>query len=85
MRFQIALKRVAIHDDYRVDIRTADGRPVTSDSWIEPITPNQTVIDTPALSTSELPSGQYVLLLMGKEPDGSFVRVAEYSFKVIRY
>jgi hypothetical protein len=82
IRFLIALK--TIHEDYRVTIKTADGRPVTSVDWIEPLTPNQTIIDTPVIFTSDLPSGDYVLLLMGKEPDSSFVKVAEYSFKVIK-
>jgi hypothetical protein len=85
IRFQIALETAAIHEDYRVTLKTADGRPVTSVDWIEPRTPNQTTIDTPVISTGDLPSGDYVLLLMGKEPDGSFVKVAEYSFKVIRH
>jgi len=67
-----------------VIIKTADGRHVTSVDWIEPITPNQTIIDTPVISTGDLPSGDYVLVLMGKEPDGSFVKVAEYSFKLIK-
>jgi hypothetical protein len=85
IRFQIALETAAIHEHYRVTIKTADGRPVTSDDWSEPLTPEQTIIDTPAILTSDLPSGDYVLLLMGKESDNSFVKVAEYSFKVIKY
>jgi Carboxypeptidase regulatory-like domain len=84
IRFQVALETAAIHEEYRVTIKTADGRPVTSVDWIEPLTPNQTIIDTPVIFTAELSSGNYVLLLMGKEPDGSFVKVAEYSFKVIK-
>ena len=84
IRFQISLETAAIHDDYRLTIRAADGRPVTSVIWIEPLTPNQTIIDTPAISTSDLPSGDYVLLLEGAEPDGSFIKVAEHSFKVIK-
>lgn len=85
IRFQLALERAAIHEDYRVIIKTTDGRPVTSVFWIEPLAPNQTIIDTPVISTGDLPSGDYVLLLMGKEPDGSFVKVTEHSFKVIKY
>lgn len=85
IRFQIALETAAIHDDYRVLIKTTDGRSVTSVDWLEPLTPNQTVIETPAIATVDLPSGDYVLLLMGKESDGSFVKVAEYSFKVTKY
>jgi len=85
VRFQIGVETAATHEDYRVTIKTADSRRVTSVDWIEPLTPNQTIIDTPAVSTSDLPSGDYVLLLMGKEPDGTFVKVAEYAFKVIKY
>ena len=84
IRFQIALEAAAIHEDYRLTIKTAEGHLVTSVDWIEPLTPNQTIIDTPAISTSDLPSGDYVLLLMGKGPDGLFVNVAEYRFRVIR-
>lgn len=85
IRFQIALETAAINYDYRLTIKTDDGRPVTSVDWIEPLTANQTIIDTPAIATVDLPSGDYVLLLMEKKPDGSTVKVAEYSFKVIRY
>ena len=85
IRFAIALERAPIHEDYRVTIKTADGHPVTSVDWIEPFTPNQTTIDTPAISTRDLPSGNYMLLLMGKEPGGSFVKIAEYSFQFTKY
>jgi hypothetical protein len=85
IRFRITLETAAIHDDYRIIIKTAGGRAVSSVDWTEPLTPNQTIIDTPAISTADLPSGDYVLLLMGKAPNGSFVKVAEYSFKVIKY
>lgn len=84
-RFQLALETAATQDDYRVTIKTANGRPVTSVDWIEPVTPNQTTIDTPAIATVDLPSGDYVLVLTGKKPDGSVAKVAEYFFKIIRY
>jgi len=85
IRFQIVLAKAAVHEEYQVIIKLSDGRPVTSDNWIEPLTPNQTIIYTPAISTSDLPSGDYVLLLMGKQSDGSFVKVTECSFTVIKY
>lgn len=85
IRFQIALETAAIDDEYRLTIKTVDGRPVTSVDWIEPLTPNQTIIDTPAIATVDLSSGDYVLVLIAKKPDGSVVQVAQYSFKVIRY
>jgi len=85
IRFQLALETAAIHEDYRLTIKPANGPPGTSVDWIAPLTPNQTIVNTPVISTSDLPSGDDVLLLMGREPDGSFVKVAEYSFKVIKY
>ena len=85
IRFQLTLESSAIHEDCRLIIKTAGGRAVTSVDWSEPLTPNQTIIDTPFISTAELSSGDYVLLLMGKKPDGSFIKVAEYPFKVINY
>jgi len=84
IRFQIVLETAAIHEDYRVTIKTEDDRPVTSVDWTEPLTQNQTIIDTPVVSTAELATGSYVLSLMGKEPDGSYVKVAEYAFKIIK-
>lgn len=85
LRFQLTLDTAAIHEDYRVSITTTDHRTVTSVDWTEPFTPNQTIIDTPAISTADLPPGDYMLVLMGKEPDGSFVKVAEYALKVIKF
>jgi len=85
IRFEIALETVAVHEDYAITIKTADGGFVTSVSWTEPLTPNQTIIATPVISTGALSSGDYVLLLMGKEPDGSLVKVAECPFEVIKY
>ena len=85
IRFHIALETAAIHEDYRATIKTAEGRPVALINWSEPVTPSQTIVDAPVIPTGDLPSGDYVLLLMGKVPDGSFVKVAEYSFKVIKY
>lgn len=85
IRFQIALETAVIHDEYCVTMKTADGRLVTSIDWFEPLTPNQTIIDIPVMSTDHLPAGDYVLLLTGKQPDDSFVKIAEYPFKVVKY
>jgi hypothetical protein len=85
VRFRIVVETAAVHEEYRVTIKTADGHAVLSVDWIESLTPNQTNIDTPAISTSDLPSGNYVLLLMGKEPNGSFINFGEYAFKVIKH
>lgn len=85
IRFQLALETVPIQDHFRITIKTADGRRVTSVDWIEPVTPNQTIIDTPAIASDDLPAGNYVLELFGEAPNGSFIKLAEYSFKVIKY
>lgn len=84
IRLQLRLETHAQHTEYRINIKAADGRPITTVDWIEPLTPNQNTIDTPVIPTVDLPLGDYQLTLMGKEPDGSFVRVAQYSFKIIR-
>jgi len=83
-RFYLHLDTPARHTDYRVIIENAKGRRITSLDWIEPLTPNQITIDTPVINAADLPSGDYKLTLMGKEPKGSFKRVARYSFKLIR-
>ena len=85
IRFQLVLETAATHEEYSVIIKTPNGPDVTSINWIEPLTPNQTIIDTPVISAGDLPSGNYVLLLMGKESHDSFVKLVEYSFKVIKY
>ena len=81
IKFQIPLETAATHEDFRITIETADGRSVTTDTRLVALKTNQTVILL--IRTTDLPPGDYVLLLMGKEPDGSFVKVAECSFKVI--
>ena len=81
--FQLDLKSAAEHTDYRATIETLDGRRITSVDWIEPLTPDQKTIETPVKSI-DLPSGDYVLVLMGKEPDDSYVILAEYPFKIVR-
>ncbi len=84
IRFQLLLATVATHEEYRIIIKRANSRPLTTVNWIEPLTPHQTMIDTPAIATDDLPSGDYALWLMGKKPDGSFIRVGDYPFKVIK-
>jgi hypothetical protein len=84
IRLRLIVDGAAQHTDYRAIVHAGDGRPVFSVDWIEPFTPDQTAIDTPVIPTIDLPSGEYRLLLLGKEPDGSFVKVADYPFKVLR-
>ena len=85
IRFRIRLETPATHEGYGITIQTADGRHITSVSWIEPLTSNQTFIDTPIISTADLPAGDYVLLLTGKDPNNAFIKLAECPFKVVRY
>lgn len=84
IKLRLALKIAAQRWEYRASIQTLDGRQVTSIHWTEPLTPNRNGLETPEIPTSELPSGEYVLLLFGKEADGLFVRLAKYYFRVIR-
>ena len=83
IRLRLILDGAAQHTDYRATVQAADSSPVFSVDWVEPVTPQQTVIDTPVIPTTNLPSGDYRLLLLGKEPAGSFVRIADYAFKVV--
>jgi hypothetical protein len=84
IKFRLTFETAAIHHEYRLIVQTAEGRSVTAIDWIEPLTPDQVIIDTPLIPIGTLAPGDYVLLLMGREPDGSLVEVAQYSFKVIR-
>ena len=70
--------------EYRATIKTADGRLVTSVDWVEPYKTTHQSIDPPNVPTVNLPTGDYVLMLAAKEPDGSIVEVAEYLFRVVR-
>ena len=70
------------HRDYRAVIETADGRPVTTLSWNTFELSN--IVETSSLPTAYLSSGDYVLLLTGKISNGSFIRVAEFSFRVVK-
>lgn len=79
---QLDLETVARHTEYRVTIKTTNARLITSVNWIEALTPNQTRLDTPTISTVDFTSGDYTLLLEGKESNGTYVKVAEYFFKV---
>jgi len=79
----MALNSPVKYSDYRVSIETAEGRQVTSVGWIEPPKRNQTRISPPPIKATDLPAGDYRVRLTGKDADGSFVQVAEYSFKVV--
>lgn len=84
IRFKLDLATFARHTDYRVTLQSADGAEIESVDWVEPLTPNQDLIETPIIRTAFLVSGDYNLLLLGKEPNGVFVRVGLYPFKLIK-
>lgn len=84
IKLQLNLETAVQHREYRAVIETADRRQITSVYWAEPLEPERTSIYTPAISTFHLPAGGYALFLTARQPDGSFVRVGEYSFKIIR-
>ena len=66
IKLRLGLKNTAQHSEYHAAIETADGRPVTSIHWMESLLPDRKSVETPEIRTSELPSGEYVLLLSGK-------------------
>jgi hypothetical protein len=41
-------------------------------------------VSLPSIPVTALPPGDYVLLLSGKQADGSFEPVANYSFRISR-
>lgn len=63
---------------------TADRRRITSFHWAEPLKPDHIGILTPPVPTVYLSAGDYLLFVTGRDPNGSFVRVAEYSFRFVR-
>lgn len=79
---QLSLDVAKSQREYRAVIETADGRQITTLLW--QTDSNSNVVNTPWISTVDLPSGSYVLFLAGKTSTGSFVRVAEFSFRVVR-
>ena len=69
-------------ESYRASIENADGAPVKSFDSLKATSEN--VINLPRMPATELPSGVYVITLQGKQPDGSFRKVADYTFNLVR-
>lgn len=82
INLQLVLAVAKPHHEYRAVIETADRHQLTTLSWLTDSYSN--VLNTPWLPTVDFPSGDYVLFLDGKTSDGSFVRVAEFSFRIVR-
>ena len=86
IRLTLSFERPSSHQEYRAAIETADGNPVwRNDSFGS--RSNATASDRiilPTIPVSALPPGDYVLLLSGKQADGNFESVANYSFRISR-
>lgn len=75
----------ASYENYRAVIETADGKQVRRMELGKPLLPPGTLhIELPPVPASDLPPGDYILLLSGQRPNGSFEGVADYSFRVVR-
>jgi hypothetical protein len=71
-------------ESYRAFIETADGEPVRWFDLLRPALRTENIVDIPSFPASELPSGVYVIVLQGKQSDGTFRKLADYSFNVVR-
>lgn len=69
------------HEYYRAVIETADGSQVRSFDRFKSTRAAQNV-QLPPIPVSELPVGVYVIVLQAQQPDGSFLKVGDYSFTV---
>ena len=83
IQLTLNFERPSSHQEYRAAIETADGKTVwRKDSFGS--RPNADRVSLPSIPAAALPPGDYVLLLSGKQPDGSFETVANYSFRISR-
>ena len=86
VRLTLNFERPSSHQEYRAAIETADGKTVwRKDSFGSH--PNAAALDRvslPLIPVAALPPGDYVLLLSGKQADGNFETVANYSFRISR-
>jgi hypothetical protein len=85
IRLRLDLATAVQYEEFQAAIETINGNLVTTVHWTDSLRPNRHTLITPDVSTVDLPSGDYSLLLTAKEPYGSFVRVAEYLFSVVRH
>ena len=69
-------------DYYRVTIETVDGAPVRSFDRFK--STSNTSVQLPAIPARELPVGVYLLSLQAQQRDGTFLKVADYSFTIKR-
>lgn len=78
---RLGLEKESSQEDYRASISSANGRLVKMVEFKVTNAPHD-VVQLPAISTTSLRPGDYVIDLMAKQPAGTFERVASYSFRV---
>jgi hypothetical protein len=86
IRLTLNFERPSSHQEYRAAIETPDGNSVWRNDSVG-FRQNVTALDRvslPSIPVSALPPGNYILLLSGKQADGNFEPVANYSFTITR-
>jgi len=78
---RLAIEKRDAAKSYVASIETADGVQVKLFD-LKPTSGN--IINLPRVAASELPSGVYVITLQGKQADGSFRKIADYAFNLVR-
>ena len=83
---RLTLDTTPSHETYSASIETPGGQTVWRRDEFNPFSKQSVVtgserVEVPA---KDLPAGDYILFLTGKRPDGTFERVAEYSFRVLK-
>jgi hypothetical protein len=79
---RLVIENPGAAESYRASIETTDGASVKSFDSLKPTSEN--IINLPRVPASELPSGVYVITLQGKQPDGTFRKIGDYTFNVVR-
>ena len=86
IQLTLSFERPSSHQEYRAAIETPEGKTVWSkDSFgFRPNVTSLNRVSLQAIPASTLRPGDYVLLLSGKQADGNFETVANYSFRISR-
>jgi len=79
---RVVVENPAAAESYRASIETADGSAVKTFASLKPTSEN--VINLPRVPASQLPSGVYVITLQAHQPDGTFRKIGDYTFNVVR-
>ena len=86
IQLNLNFERPSLNQEYSAAIETADGKTVWRKESFG-FRPKVTALDRvrlPAIPGTTLPPGDYVLFLSGKQADGNFAPVANYSFRISR-